>query len=119
MWDGLSVIENELLISALGNPIGFQSHGRRKFSSNCWRNPDAHNIHAETVFGLLEPSNYAIGFNCLQPPAWHWKTILPFGLVKDGQKAPKRELERGERIMKEYFSARKNGELVHAKRKTH
>lgn len=39
--------------------------------------------------------------------------ICTHGYVKDGDKAPKRELERADRIMREYFVAKKSGQLHH------
>jgi phage-related protein len=43
--------------------------------------------------------------------------ICTHGYVKDGQKAPKRELDRGQRIMRDYFNAKKNGSLTHVEQK--
>ena len=40
--------------------------------------------------------------------------ICTHGYVKEGQKAPKNELDRGQRLMREYFEAKKAGALTHA-----
>jgi len=43
--------------------------------------------------------------------------ICTHGYVKDKQKAPKSELERGQRMMRDYFNAKTAGTLTHAKPK--
>jgi phage-related protein len=39
--------------------------------------------------------------------------VCTHGYVKDSQKAPKREIDKGERLRREYFEAKKNRELTH------
>ena len=43
--------------------------------------------------------------------------ICTHGYLKDGQKAPKRELERAEKLKSDYFTCKKQGTLTHAKTK--
>jgi mRNA-degrading endonuclease RelE of RelBE toxin-antitoxin system len=40
--------------------------------------------------------------------------VTTHGYLKDKQKAPKRELERADRIRRDYFAAKQRGELHHA-----
>jgi hypothetical protein len=40
--------------------------------------------------------------------------ICAYGIPKEGQKTPQREIERGKRMMREYFEAKAAGNLTHA-----
>jgi len=44
--------------------------------------------------------------------------VCTHGYVKDGQKAPKSELTKADKIRKDYFRAKEAGELNHAQPKT-
>jgi len=43
--------------------------------------------------------------------------ICTHGYLKDGQKAPKRELKRAEILKRDYFTCKQQGTLTHAQTK--
>ena len=47
--------------------------------------------------------------------------ITTHGYLKDKQKAPKRELERAQKLRSDYFAAKRTGDLIHAdpRKQTH